>query len=121
MLQATGILLVFQLIGEVISQVLGLPVPGPVVGMALLLTAMALAPGLARQLRETAGALLQHLSLLFVPAGVGVLLHARRMADEWVAIGAALVVGTLITLVVTAVVMKACTRLLRTAAGGDGG
>jgi holin-like protein len=119
MLQAIGILLVFQLIGEVISQVLRLPVPGPVVGMALLLIAMALAPGLARQLRDTAGALLQHLSLLFVPAGVGVMLHARRLADDGVAIAAALVLGTLITLVVTAVVTKACTRLFGAADTGD--
>ena len=120
MLHAIGALLVFQLAGEVISQLLGLPVPGPVLGMALLFAAMGAVPALAQRMRDTANALLQHLSLLFVPAGVGVMLHAQRVAAEWVAIVAAVVVGTAITLVVTALTIKGCIRLLGSGdAGGD--
>jgi holin-like protein len=119
MLHAIGALLGFQLAGEAITQLLGLPVPGPVVGMALLFSAMAALPALAKRLRDTALALLQHLSLLFVPAGVGVMLHAQRIASEWVAIAAALVAGTAITLVVTALTIKACVRLLRTRDAGE--
>jgi len=120
MLHAIAALLVFQLAGESISQLLGLPVPGPVVGMALLFAAMAAVPAMAQRMRDTANGLLQHLSLLFVPAGVGVMLHAQRLAAEWVAIAAALVVGTAVTLVVTALTIKACIRLLGPrVAGGD--
>jgi len=118
MLHAIGALLMFQLAGEVITQLLGLPVPGPVVGMALLFAAMAVLPAFADRLRDAAGALLQHLSLLFVPAGVGVMLHARRVADEWVPIVAALALGTVITLAVTALAIKLCARLLPPQDGG---
>jgi holin-like protein len=119
MLHAIGALLIFQLAGEALTRLLALPVPGPVVGMALLFAAMAAAPALAQRMRDTANGLLQHLSLLFVPAGVGVMLHAQRVAAEWIAIAAALVVGTAVTLVVTALTIKACIRLL--GSGGAGG
>jgi holin-like protein len=59
-----------------------LPVPGPVIGMALLFAALAWRGGPSLPLRESAQKLLQHLSLLFVPAGVGVMLHFQRMATS---------------------------------------
>jgi holin-like protein len=105
-LQALTILLAFQLIGEGISQVLRLPIPGPVVGMGLLLLALAARPRLAEPLRATAQGVLQHLSLLFVPAGVGVMLHARRVADEWVAIAIALVASTVLGIAATALTVR---------------
>lgn len=112
MLQALAVLLVFQLIGEVIGQALGLAIPGPVVGMALLFAALALHAPFVERLRSTANNLLQHLSLLFVPAGVGVMLHARRVADEWLAIVAALVVSTVLTVAVTALTVRLVSRLI---------
>jgi holin-like protein len=117
MLQALTVLLLFQLAGEALVQFVVLPIPGPVVGLALLFAVMALRPGLAERLREPASALLQHLSLLFVPAGVGVMLHARRVVDEWPAIVAALVLGTAITLMVTALTIRLCTRRNRSRPG----
>ena len=105
MLPALTWLLVFQLLGEGLAFWLALPVPGPVVGMAVLLGALALWPGLRTALKPTAGHLLQHLSLLFVPAGVGVMLHLQRLGDEALAIGVALVLSTLVGLAVTALTM----------------
>jgi holin-like protein len=113
MLEALAVLLLLQLAGEFISQFLSLPIPGPVIGMALLFAAMQLSRELAERVRETANAVMSHLSLLFVPAGVGVMLHVRRVADEWLAIVLALALGTLITLVVTALSIKGCMHLLR--------
>jgi holin-like protein len=113
MLQALTLLLIFQLAGEALVQMLVLPIPGPVVGLALLALAMAARPQLANELRETAQGLLQHLSLLFVPAGVGVMLHAGRVFEEWPAIMAALLLGTLITLAVTALTIRLCLWLTR--------
>ncbi|HUE96042.1 MAG TPA: CidA/LrgA family protein [Longimicrobiaceae bacterium] len=106
MLYALATLLVFQLIGELISYLLNLPVPGPVIGMALLFLTMVAVPAVGEKLRETASGLLQHLSLLFVPAGVGVMLHAQRLAADWVPISVALTLGTATTLAVTALVIK---------------
>jgi holin-like protein len=108
MLQALTALLLFQLAGEALVQFFALPIPGPVIGMALLFAAMSLRPGIADRLRESANALLQHLSLLFVPAGVGVMLHARRVAEEWAAIFGSLLVGTVVTISLTALAIRLC-------------
>lgn len=106
MLFAITLLLLFQLAGETISVLFNLPIPGPVIGMALLFAALALRGGPGVELRETAQSLLQHLSLLFVPAGVGVMLHGRRMADEWLPIVVALVISTFLTIAATAWVLR---------------
>ena len=106
MLFAITLLLLFQLAGEAVSLIFNLPIPGPVIGMALLFAALALRGGPGVELRETAQSLLQHLSLLFVPAGVGVMLHGQRMADEWLPIVVALVISTFLTIAVTAWVLR---------------
>lgn len=105
------VLLVYQLVGEVISQSLDLPLPGPVVGMALLFLTLLVRGKLADGLRDTADGLLRHLSLLFVPAGVGVILHLHLIQSEWKAISAALIVSTIATIAVTALVMVWLARL----------
>lgn len=112
MLNAITILLLFQLAGEVLSQMLKLPIPGPVVGMALLFVGLSAPSALAQRLRETAQVVLQHLSLLFVPAGVGVMLHARRVADEWLAISVALVLSTVLAIAVTALTINLLGRVV---------
>jgi holin-like protein len=105
MIPALATLLVFQLVGEALVRALAAPVPGPVVGMALLLLALVLRPPLLSAIRPTAQTLLQHLSLLFVPAGVGVMLHLQRLGDEALAIGVALVLSTLVGLASAALTM----------------
>ena len=106
MIGALTLLLVYQLVGEVIARSLDLPVPGPVIGMLLLFLTLLARGGPGKSLRETAGGLLQHLSLLFVPAGTGVMLHFRRVGDEWLPILVSLVLSTVITLAVTALLMR---------------
>ncbi|HEY6003178.1 MAG TPA: CidA/LrgA family protein [Anaeromyxobacter sp.] len=101
MLSGFAVLLSFQLAGEVLSRALRLPVPGPVIGMALLLGALELRGSSEDGLRTVANGLLSHLSLLFVPAGVGVILHASRLAAEWLPIAVSLVASTAATLAVT--------------------
>ena len=81
MIPALASLLVCQLLGEALVRVLGIPVPGPVVGMAGLLAVLVVRPAWLAALKPTDN-LLQHLSLLFVPAGVGVMLHLQRLGDE---------------------------------------
>ena len=105
MIPALATLLVFQLMGEALVRTLGAPVPGPVLGMALLLLALVLRPATLQAIRPTTQTLLQHLSLLFVPAGVGVMLHLQRLGDEALAIGVALVVSTLVGLASAALTM----------------
>lgn len=87
-----------------------MPVPGPVLGMMLLVAFFALRGGVPDELKKVASVILAHLSLLFVPAGVGLMLHAARLEAEWLAIGAALLGSTVLSLVVTVLVFRAFAR-----------
>jgi holin-like protein len=106
MVASLALLLGLQLAGEVIRLALGLPVPGPVIGMLLLFALLVARGGPSGPLRTTSGGLLQHLSLLFVPAGTGVMLHMQRIGGEWIAITVAVTVSTLLGLAVAALVLK---------------
>ena len=111
-LRFIALLLVCQLIGEALVLWSGLPVPGPVVGMALLFVGLVLHGGVPKGLGRVVDGLLAHLSLLFVPAGVGVMLHIAMLREEWLAVTAALVLSTLLTLVVTGLVTSGLIRRL---------
>ncbi len=113
MLAALTALLACQLLGEALVRLVDLPVPGPVLGLVFLLVLLALRRSVPKDLETTAGGLLKHLSLLFVPAGVGVLQHLARIQAEWLAIAAALLVSSVATIVVTAVVMRGMIRLMK--------
>lgn len=95
-----------QLAGEIVVRGLGLPVPGPVVGMALLFALLAVRGAAPQGLEATANGLLSHLGLLFVPAGVGVIAHLPLLDAEWRPIGAALFGSTLLAILVTGVVFR---------------
>lgn len=105
------ILLICQLIGEVITRLFHWPVPGPVLGMVILFCGLLLRGHVPEELGAVTGGLLQNLSLLFVPAGVGVMLHAQLLAENWAALSVALVLSAAITIVVTGLVMTWATRL----------
>lgn len=106
MIGTLATLLVFQLIGEGLAHVLSLPIPGPVIGMILLLAYLMVRRETAHKLAPTSMELLRHLSLLFVPAGVGIMVHARLLAAEWLPILVALVASTIVSIVVTAAVVR---------------
>ena len=109
-----------QLIGELLVSFTGLPVPGPVIGMLLLFTGLLLHGRLPEDLGRVADALITNLSLLFVPAGVGVMLHLQLLGNELVPISIALVASTLITIAVSGGMMLWLNRN-RAAAGTDHG
>lgn len=110
MIAALTTLLAFQLLGEVVARGLGLPVPGPVLGMLFFFLWLVLRGGPDHELQTTSNGLLQHLSLLFVPAGTGIMVHLHRVGDEWLPLLLSLVLSTAATLAMTALVMKACLR-----------
>jgi holin-like protein len=110
MLLSLGLILLCQLVGEAIARGSGIPVPGPVIGMVLcvvfLLARDKIRTRLPPELRDgmfeqTGQGILSHLSLLFVPAGVGVVQRLDVLAANALAIVSALVVSTILTLVVT--------------------
>ena len=104
MLPAFTLLLIYQTVGEIIAHGLDLPVPGPVIGMLMLFATLIARGSAPDQLRDTANGMLTHLSLLFVPAGVGVMIHVERLRGEALPIVVSLVLSTALTIAVTALV-----------------
>jgi holin-like protein len=95
-----------QLVGELFIATTGLPVPGPVIGMAIMFLGLLARGSVPEDLGSVADALISNLSLLFVPAGVGVMLHAGLIAAELVPITVALVLSTILTIAATGVCMS---------------
>ncbi|KXV03180.1 murein hydrolase transporter LrgA [Caballeronia megalochromosomata] len=113
MLAALATLLVFQCLGEGLSYLFHIPVPGPVVGMLLLLAYLGLRPASVAALEATALELLRHLSLLFVPAGVGIMVSASALRGDVVPVVLSVAISTTLAITVTALVMRAMLRRQR--------
>ena len=105
MLNAITIIVLFQLAGEALAMLTGIPVPGSVLGMVFLLLAFFVKD-------PTGGVLLSNLSLLFVPAGVGIIRHVARFEAEGVGIAVTLVLSTLIAMAVTAWTIQLVSKAL---------
>lgn len=94
-----------------LARALALPVPGPVLGMALLFAALLLrGRPVPEGLGRTADALLANLGLLFVPAGVGVMLYLPLLARDWAPLSLAVVAGTLAAIALTGRLAQALFR-----------
>lgn len=104
-LQGLALLLVLQSVGELTVRALGWPVPGPVLGLLLLLPLLSL-QAVSRRVEPAAAVLLQHLSLLFVPVGVGVIVHLGALAPLGWRLGVVIVLSTWVGMVVTALVLR---------------
>ncbi len=122
MIKALVVLLGCQLLGEAAARALASPVPGPVVGAALL-AAVLLARGTVPDwLETTALGILRNLSLLFVPAAVGLMQHLDLVARYGLALVATLVVSALVTMAATVVAFRLTARLVGEGArDGEGG
>jgi holin-like protein len=111
MLNALTFLICCQFMGEVIARGTGLPLPGPVIGLVLLLGFLILRDRTPDpHLSGTAGWLLRHFGLLFVPAGVGVITQLDVLGSNWLALLVAIPVSTLLGLIVTGWVMQRLAR-----------
>jgi holin-like protein len=106
MVRAITILLLCQLAGTVVQQATGLPIPGPVMGLVLLLALLVWRGGPNHELHETANGFLKYLGLLFVPAGVGVVTELQELRANGLAIAVAIPVSTILGLAVTGVLMQ---------------
>ena len=119
-LNGITLLLIYQLVGEVSVLLLRIPVPGPVLGMVMLFLTLVYRGRSTTSLDSASSALLNHLSLLFVPAGVGMIVHFDRIINEWLPITIALVLSTVITMAATAAIMLASSHLLSKKGQKDG-
>jgi len=121
MIASLSLILLCQLAGEVFVRGLSLPIPGPVVGLLLLLVlllardrfkVMARGPLQQDGVENASRNLLAHLSLLFVPAGVGVVQKLDLIAEHGIAIIVILAISVVVTLLVTVGTFLLASRLL---------
>lgn len=101
MLKTFGFLLGCQLIGHVAVRGIGLPIPGPVLGLVILIIALCIQPSLAEDMRQTINVILANLSLMFVPAGVGIIGNLEALSTDWFALIIILTLSTLLSLLAT--------------------
>lgn len=107
MLRGLITLVLFQGIGEAIAHTSGVPIPGAVIGMLLLFVVLQFSGReLPTWLGEAGHFMIRWLSLLFVPACVGFFFMPAIDANQWLAVVGVIVAATLITMAVTALLMK---------------
>ena len=115
MLAGIFTIFMFQLVGEAIQKYFGLAIPGPVIGLVLMLIALLASKhrarrpiaGLKDNLITVAETLLGHLSLLFVPIGVGVILHLHLLETQLLRVLGVIIFGTIATMIFTAFIFSA--------------
>lgn len=112
MLHTLGLLLGCQLLGEITARGFGVAIPGPVLGLALLVVLLRIFPALAEQLRPTTTIILAHLSFLFVPAGVGVIANFEVLFDDGLALLAILTLSTVLSMLATVGTFLGVRRLI---------
>ncbi|RZV13315.1 CidA/LrgA family protein [Aliarcobacter butzleri] len=102
MLKGIIVLLVFQFLGDCIAKFFELLVPGPVIGMVLLLFFLLIRKGSFASLDNAVALHLRYLPLLFIPAAMGIITQIDIITKEFWAIFIALFFGTLIALIFAA-------------------
>jgi len=103
-------ILVFQGLGEIGSRFVVPLIPGPVIGLLLLLVWLQIRKDVPASLDRVASTLTQHLGLLFVPAAVGVVMFWPYLRSNAVAVVAALVGSVVLTIAVSAIVLRMLAR-----------
>jgi holin-like protein len=113
MLYAIFFIFLLQLVGEFLQKYFVLAIPGPVIGLLLMLVALLLQRGsrdsdtdFGQKVINTSNHLLQYLSLLFVPIGVGVVMHLQLLESQLVKVLGVIIIGTLLTIIVTAALFQ---------------
>jgi len=114
MIRGLVVILIFQGLGEIISKVLGLPIPGPVIGLVLLLATLLIRGKIDPDLDIVASAFAQHLGLLFIPAAVGVVMFVPKLA------AVVLIVSVGLAVAVTSLCLKWLSKTFDKGSGNPG-
>jgi len=113
MLNSIFTILLFQLIGEFIQKFTEISIPGPVIGLILLLGVLLIRakylkehPIIENSLVDFSERFLNYLPLLFIPVGVGVVMHLSLLEENLISVISIIVLGTLLTLALTGFIME---------------
>ena len=110
MLDGLLILLAFQFAGDLLVRTFGLPLPGPVLGMVLLLVALTSRAAVLQRIAPAANLLIGNLTLLFFPIGIGIVLEWERYSEHGVALLVSIVAGTIIALILVTALLQLLLR-----------
>lgn len=110
MLASLSILLLCQLAGEITVRLLGVPLPGPVVGMVILFIGLLIRGRVPVSLEQSVRAILANFALLFIPASVGVMVHLAAIWTEIIPIAVGVLGSMVITLVIAGRLMQALSK-----------
>ena len=121
MLRGFFIILLFQLVGEVLQKFFNLVIPGPVIGLILLLFSLIYLKkikskkilNVKKDVMSTGNAITSYLSLLFVPIGVGVVMHISYLEQNLYQVLGVIVLGTVLTVGLTAKLMEVLNQILQ--------
>lgn len=100
------LLLLFVLIGEILNKIFRIPIPGNILGMILLLAALMAGVVKLNQIEEISKFLLDHLAVLFIPAGVGLLSVTGILKDSWYLILLISIFTTILVMAATGLVVR---------------
>ncbi|WP_017939747.1 CidA/LrgA family protein [Zestomonas thermotolerans] len=89
-------LVFFQLLGTVLNVLLLPMLPGPIIGLVLLLVFLKLRGEVGEPLQQAASSLLRYLPLLLVPPAVGVMAYAKDIAADFWAVMGSLILSLLL-------------------------
>ncbi len=96
----------FLFIGESISSILHIPVPGNVIGMILITLSLKFNIVKLEDVKEPANFLVKNMALFFVPPGVGIILYTDMIKNDWIAVLASLFIGTFSVLIVVGLIQQ---------------
>ena len=105
-LRQMALLLLIVFIGDILNKVFGIPIPGNILGMILLLVALITGIIKLDQIEDISKFLLDHLSFLFIPAGVGLLAVTGVLKDSWYFLLLIAIITTILVMAVTALVVQ---------------
>ena len=119
MLRSFFIILLYQLMGETIQKFFNIIIPGPVIGLVLLLITFIFIKKfkdkkvlqIKKDVIKTGNIIVSHLSLLFIPIGVGVVMHISYLGENLFQVFAVIVIGTLLTVAFTAKIMELLNKI----------
>ena len=113
MLNSIFTILLFQLIGEFFQKFTEISIPGPVIGLILLLSVLLIRAkyfkehhSVENNLVDFCERFLTYLPLLFIPVGVGVVMHLSLLEENLISVISIIVLGTLLTLALTGFIME---------------
>lgn len=114
-----ALLCLFWLLGEAVARLAGLPVPGGIVGMFIVLVLLATGWLSPVTMRRGANWFLAEMLLFFVPAVLAILDHHELLGWLGLKVLAVILVGTVTVMSVTALAVDLCFRWRSSHAHGN--